>query len=319
MIRNLEHLKSAKDLYPNAWKQADIFRLGRGVDLPKWPAWCFVPMAGWYAIACEGRPVLPLERAGDVGRLAALGTWRISQGIYKFDPELQAALCETVLQGEIPSEVLLRLPEWCIFIETPGLTFQSDNLHGFYVHLESDVNDGRKELRFLLDTDQKLLPMPMHIGPWTVTEALDRVVSESAKQAGVVGMPAPSADLKMGIAQSIAESLQPILALVLYICSDEPDIVDRDQPEQLPQRPQPKKTKHGWKLFPPKKPRIWNVGDQLGEQIRRAPSNDDGSDRNSPRPHLRRAHWHGYWHGPRDGERKFKYRWLPPMVVAGEK
>ena len=174
-------------------------------------------------------------------------------------------------------------------------------------------------MRFLLDTDKQLLPMPMHIGPWTVTEALDRVVSESVKHAGIAGIAAPPNDIKMSAAQSIAESLQPILALVLYICSDEPDIVDRDQPDQTPQRPQPKKTKHGWKLFPPNKPRIWNVGDQLGEQIRRTPSDHDRTERNSPRPHLRRAHWHGFWHGPKDGERKFKYKWLPPMVVAGEK
>ena len=43
-----------------------------------------------------------------------------------------------------------------------------------------------------------------------------------------------------------------------------------------------------------------------------AGSSVDGS---GVRPHVRRAHWHGYWYGPREGERNFKLKWLPPVAV----
>ena len=35
----------------------------------------------------------------------------------------------------------------------------------------------------------------------------------------------------------------------------------------------------------------------------------------SPRPHMRRAHYHHFWTGPHDGERKLIVRWLPPIPV----
>jgi hypothetical protein len=45
-------------------------------------------MAAWCAIVSEGKGPLPLDRIGDVGRLAALGSWRVTQGIYRFDQGL---------------------------------------------------------------------------------------------------------------------------------------------------------------------------------------------------------------------------------------
>lgn len=35
----------------------------------------------------------------------------------------------------------------------------------------------------------------------------------------------------------------------------------------------------------------------------------------SPRPHVRRAHWHHFGTDPRDGERKLVVKWLPPIPV----
>lgn len=320
MLRPNHHLTAAGKLYPQAWQQCDEFRADRGNGLPKWPAWCYLPMAGWYAIASEGAPFLPPQRAGDVGRLSALGTWRVSQGIYRFDEELRTALADTTLKGEIPTEVLLRLPEWCLYIETPGMSWQGSELYGFFVHLEWDANTERKELRLLLDTEASLTPLPVHIGPWTVTEAIDRMHSEAGKHAPKAGIDLPTGAAAMDTIQQLAVEVQPLLAMVLYICSDEPDLQDREHPGEQPKRPQAKRTKHGWRLFPPKKPRIWSVGDTIGETIRQGrQQQDEPGERNSPRPHLRRAHWHGFWHGPKEGERRFRYKWLPPMVVAGEK
>lgn len=316
-IRPLEHLNACSKLYPHAWPQVDIFRQGRGVDLPKWPAWCFLPMAGWLAIASEGAPMgspALLTAAGDAAKLAAIGIWRYSQGIYRLDPDAAEALAGTLLVGEMPTDVLLRLPEWCVYIETPGREWMGSEMHGFWAHLEWDVvTDGRRELRLLLDTEDALTPLVLHLGPWTVTEAVDRFAGEARRQAGIARMAMPAA--QEGGIEAMSAAIQPLLALVLYLCSDEPEIDDREHPGERPGRPKPTRTKKGWRLFPPKKPRIWTVGSGIGQALRSATGGDATG--RTVRPHLRRAHWHGFWTGPRDGERRFSYKWLPPTVVAG--
>ncbi|MFA5633360.1 MAG: hypothetical protein WC997_17840 [Porticoccaceae bacterium] len=313
----LQHLNETSRRFPAAWQRVEIFRQGRGVDLPKWPAWCFLPMAAWLAIASDGEPVeggALLAAAGDAATLAAVGAWRYSQGIYRFDTDAGAALADTLMQGEMPSEVLLRLPEWSAYIETPGRKWANLEIDGFWVHLEWDANSQRKELRFLLDTGAGLLPQILHLGPWTVTEAVDRWYAEARKNAASAGIHVPGLDNPDAV-QATGAAIQPLLAMVLYLCSDEPEIDDQEAPGERPARPKPTRTKKGWRLFPPKKPRIWTVGEKIGSVLRDAQQGEASG--RAVRPHLRRAHWHGFWTGPRDGERKFIYKWLPPTVVAG--
>ena len=76
--------------------------------------------------------------------------------------------------------------------------------------------------------------------------------------------------------------------------------------------------------------RQWDVGYRIGNQFieRKKPqySNpyddedgnivDDRQDRgNSPRPHVRRAHWHHYWAG--EGKKTLILKWLAPIMVNG--
>jgi hypothetical protein len=75
----------------------------------------------------------------------------VTQGVYRFDPTVLDALWETPVTGDIPTEVLYHLPEWCVYVNTPGKTWQGGSLHGFFAHLEHDVDDKRTELRFVLD------------------------------------------------------------------------------------------------------------------------------------------------------------------------
>ena len=62
--------------------------------------------------------------------IAALASWRPTQGIYRFDADLLEAVWQTPLAspstssstsaGKLPTELLYHLPEWCPYIETPG-------------------------------------------------------------------------------------------------------------------------------------------------------------------------------------------------------
>ena len=116
--------------------------------------------------------------------------------------------------------------------------------------------------------------------------------------------------------------LRKALSLVLYICSDEAEIRDRNAPDWEPSFPRPKVTKGEERLFPADRNRVVDVGRELGAMLRegaekREPSAPTGR---SVRPHLRRGHWHGFWTGPRKENRdqqRFFLKWLPPVFVHG--
>lgn len=321
--RALRHLHHYSKKWPEAWQNADLFRAGRGKDLPDWPAWCFLPLAGWLECTRQNQVAInpfdlsALEAVKDAGILAALGSWRLSQGIYQFDPLIFDSLKNTQLERDLPSDTLLRLPQWGLYVETPGMKWLSGILYGFFVHLEHDINTERPELRLVLDTDDGLVPQLLHIGTWPLQEAVDRMLAESSRVSGIT---LPTQGLEgVNIAGHISEALQPIVALVLYLCSEEPDIEDRDYPGQVPGIPQPRKTKKGWRLFPPDKPRHWTVGEVLGEELReavkKAAEAEFKSTGRTVRPHLRKAHWHGFWKGRGEEAKRFVTKWLPPIPV----
>lgn len=310
--RPREHLRAAAQLYPAAWKQFEQFRVDRGRDLPDWPEWCFCPLAGAYAIVSGGGDNrLGPELAGDVGRLGALAAWRMTQGIYRFDPVLYDALVKTPISGDLPAELLYRLPEWCVYIETPGL-----GCMGVFVHLEHDGNTGRAELRLLVDDDRGLTPYPLHLGEWPLSEAVERAVAESRRQAVASGNTIAAVGLSSaGVIESVADAVAPIVSMVLYLCSEQPDI------DGQPMNPQPKRTRHGWRLFPADNPRTWDVGVRLGAALRNAALQQDtgkpaaitGPGRTRPRAHVRVAHWHTYLTG--QGRINRVLRWIPPVPV----
>jgi hypothetical protein len=320
--RPKQHLIAAGKLYPGAWKQVDILRQSKGLDLPDWPDWCYLPLAGTHAIVSEGGS-MPHHLLGDVGRLGALITWRITQGIYRFDPALYAAIIDTPMNSAIPCDMLYRLPEWCVYLETPDLHWAGEPLHGFFAHLEHDINTSRPELRLLLDTDSALTPLPLHLGNWTLEEALQRMQKEAIRQSIAASRSRLAAEISSAdIATRASNELAPLISLLLYLCSAPEEIGTAGH---RPSNPQPKRTKQGWRMFPPDKASTWDVGHRIGSALRRAyqrsetsPPEQAGTG-SSPRGHVRRAHWHGFWKGPKDperaAERQFQLRWLPPIPV----
>ncbi|PKM47003.1 MAG: hypothetical protein CVV05_00880 [Gammaproteobacteria bacterium HGW-Gammaproteobacteria-1] len=312
--RARQHLIAAGKLYPGAWRVLDGMRQERGKSLPDWSEWCYLPLAASYAVVSGGGDNrVPPHLAGDVGRLGALAAWRPTQGIYRFDPTLYAALTDTPLSGDLPCEVLHHLPEWCVYIETPGYEWMGSELYGFYAHLECDPEANREELRLLMDSEAALAPIPIHLGPWPLAEAVARAIDVSRTYGAALGLPVPD-----GIAAATSEAISPLLSLLLYLCADESEIGDG---QARPTMPRPKRTKQGWRLFPADKPAQWDVGVRLGAALRRAYHQqetgrqdiDPQTGRMRPRAHVRCAHWHTYRHG--EGRTLTRLRWLPPIPV----
>lgn len=314
-LRPVWHLEGASKMYPNAWKMIDPYRAARGTELPDWPDWCFLPMAAWYNIVADdaGSAAVPPARIPDVARLAALGAWRYSQGIYRLDPDLYQAVIHTPPTDSIPNEALLHFPEWCLYVETPGLSWFDRPLYGFFAHLEYDTKQHHTELRLLFDGEELLAPFPLHLNGGSLLESVNQSLDVALRQAKAVGFSHSGyAKQKNVMAAEITNEIRPIISLLLYVLSNAVDWPDR----QRPSNPEPKKTRRrGFRLFPADHPRVWNLGTTVGEKIRdyRDRSHKDGY---RLKPHIRRAHWHGFWKGPRDGEREYFLKWLPPIPVG---
>ncbi len=125
-----------------------------------------------------------------------------------------------------------------------------------------------------------------------------------------------ASDEPENLIEILVNSAAPLLALLIYLCSEKPDYS-----RQPPGNPQPRKTKRGFKIFPASSTTTISVGNRLGTAITRAkaenhesPGQPGPGGRKSPIPHIRRAHWHSYWIGPR-GNQTLIVKWLPPIAV----
>ena len=323
MTNPTEILNQYSRRYPSAWEQAMMFRDARGKDLEDWPPWCFLPLSGWYSVvsAQTNKYHIGLDEANDVSVLGALGAWRYTQGVYRFHSELFESLMNTEFNGDLPADVFMRLPEWCVYIETPGMILDGHAIDGYFAFLEWDMNHKHTELRLVSVSGGQAVPMvPIYLGQWSLAEAARKALDTSMRNVSI--------DIPHGAEIETAIKLSPFLSPLLYICADAPEI-EGHEPGDWPAFPKAIKTKKGWKLFPPNKPHVWKIGFDVGEKLRQAREAAEHQDPAKPtvrRAHVRRAHWHGYWTGPRkpkpdapkeEQPRRFSYRWLHPMLVSG--
>jgi hypothetical protein len=268
-------------------------------------------------------------------------TWRLTQGVYWFDETLYPHLISTQGAEKIPVDILCRLPEWCIYLETPGMTMPkidgtslpmygawvsidiksqgmmalaiTPDLDHLYLDYENGVITPEQRLFFILPTQHMSLATGGTVEDG-LAESFDHLqpdLDPRIKQA------------RDEIIRENAEWVKPIVNLLLYLCAG------ADYAGPAPKNPQPKKTKHGLRLFPPNKPTVWDVGVRMGSALRTAYTAQSASDGGAGvgrqvRPHIRRAHWHGFRSGARltpEGQpipaekRRFDLRWLPPIAV----
>ncbi|MFI5304982.1 MAG: AcrVA2 family anti-CRISPR protein [Nitrospiria bacterium] len=252
----------------------------------------------------------------NVNRLAAYSSWRVSKGIYRFDPDLYRELLITPFDGNLPSDVLTRILEYCLYVETPDMFINNTEIHGFYYRLDFNEDVNRYIASFLLDADPNPWPISIQLGSWTLAEGLERNTKDIIENASGPLTVDPN------LTRKFVTLVKPFLNLILYICSENAEIGDG---EKTPGFPKLVKTKKGTKMFVPGGPTVWDVGLRIGAALRRAREverRENGDPQRSVRPHIRRAHWHKYWIGTKklkDGvERRFVHNWIPPIPVKVE-
>ena len=301
--RPLEAVRAVERAYPRIWDMAAVARSCKGdPDIGDWPSYCWLPMAGWGTLVRRNAQRMPIA--------AAVGTWRLSTGIYCYNEDLLKELIRTPIGEQTPTAAFFNLPEYCVYIDTPYNTDYS----GMFAHLEYDMSphlkyssDGQPhgELRLLYlprtgDILNNTVPVMLHLSNNSIIGSLREAYASKS--------------------EIMLENIDNELSLLLYLCSDCPDLGDREPPQYI----EPKIIKGRNKWIPRQKPEVWNVGVRLGASIRHyrqgqsTAQDEDGSiTGRTVRPHIRRAHWHGYWTGPKkeSSRQKFIYKWIPPIPV----
>jgi hypothetical protein len=307
-------LQEQPDQYKQVWREMDRLRYANGNR--SWPDWCFVPQSllnGSFettTASTDGQFVVALSVA------RALGTWRVTQGVYSFDGDVFEHVTNTEQAGPLPVEILLQLPEWCIYVSTPSATFRGDSQFGFFATLDWDSQRSNPTLEIFVFSESAIegLRLPLLRGA-----SLDDCIEKSVTFA-MEGPLAPTMDEIRKLDGERADFMR-MLNLLLFICSQAGEVGEGRAIEL----PMPTKTKKGIRHFPPTKVSVWDVGSRIGAKLRTALSvasdsmTATGETGCTKRPHIRRAHWHGYWLGPRDSEqRTFDLRWMPPIAVNVE-
>ena len=233
--------------WPDAWTTLDQLRAGP----LEWPQWCLLPMGATAAYLSEAAPRFPPP---PIAAVHALYTWRFARSVWLVEPHLAQRLLAQVPDAVPAVGEMARLPEWCVYIagadpEWPGA--------GLWVHLESDDNTGRPELRLLLDPGGGLgdvTPVPVYLDRPTLTEALADFRATALATPGTPGGPRTGQDVRHAAldaaAAQMADRIDAYIGLVAYLLRPEADIALAGRPGVTPVRPS----------RPVRERRVWHIG-----------------------------------------------------------
>lgn len=313
-------------MVPGIWDTIEWVR-DRGIEFGyKWnESICRYPIA--FAIGALNKLGVPKMTAVGIGGFySALAMWRREKRVYRYDLDLLHEVVDTSDDLVIPIDILYQMPAQCVFIEYPDTGF---DVAGFFAWIECDVERKSQELRMMhISHDgQPITNFIVHLYPGkTIGEGIDAAVDLIRRNARKENIDRVI-DYYRESRKSIIESVQ----LLLYICAENADIEENDEQKKV-YRPSQKVADKFREV------RKWDVGDNIGEQIRiiksrqsSQTSNDstnfigsetEDSERGSARkyknrPHTRRAHWHHYWVG--EGRKKLALKWINTMIInAGD-
>ena len=251
-----------------------------------------------------------------------MAAWRMTQAVYTYDSTVFDALWKTPVTGDIPVQIFYHLPDWCVYILTPGQAWMGKSLHGFFAHADFDPRTKRTWLRLQLDVSvpghdfNQAAAVPIDLGDRTIHDSIEHtLISRAANDRFAVKY----SEEELVEFRQVVPSL---ISLVLYLCSENAELFDVAGGKHSLQHPKPTKTKRGLRLYPPDHPTQWNVAYRMGAALRREwavqePGDSSDGTHAKPRPHIRRAHWHSYWVGKvqQPETRRVIVKWLPPIAV----
>lgn len=320
----LHILRSVTKKYPDVWERMDLLhRMNGEKNFPSWPDWCWLPMSAANAYLSVTQP-LPnstfnlWESRFDADLISALALWRHAKEIYSIDSTLEELLAEQD-DLSIPSEILLCLPVHSFYVQTSGEFPLLGQIDGFFTYLEYDPNTQDQELRLLfIKNGIPFFKFFIFLNYPTILESTKAAIQESWPYIRKMGISPEVVDLDAR-AETITMPLQKAMQIILYILAANAEV--EEDPAQAQIRKQGRVIKDRVAEI-----QKWNVGYRIGTTIRSNNAYATSATRqriqhgshSSPRPHIRRGHWHNYWIGPRlqPENRCLVLRWIPPTMVG---
>lgn len=296
------------------------------------PPYCYAPLN------LNTGNINDLETQEDIKFDWLLSIWRKTQGIYRFDNDLLESFNSILTSDmDLPVDPLLNLPEWVIYcdLEDAKIVRKIDpEVKGFLVGINavelkrgnssigatitiglvsySDKNDPLADLKY------KILNFPLYQSLKQSIRLTQIIISSINQDTTTESL--SELDAKFQDTESY-KMLNLIFSMLLYLTSQASDIENSSNKALVPKKPKAVKLKNSYKVFPPENASIWNVGYRIGSDLRKAQAslsqqNTTSSQHSSPRPHIRRAHWHGYWVGSKkENNQKFILKWIPPTLI----
>jgi hypothetical protein len=310
---------------PDAVNTANQFRAVRdayqyGLNCP---AWVDISMrAVGDIILFADLPGSAVEQVQYTEDLTAVILWLRSKMLYSFDSILADTLYNQQFEGDVPTDALMHMPFSCIFVAYSS-TVLGKKCGGFFAWKEWDSACQWTEIQFLYifpDCTSVSFSFPLVGG--TLESAMEKMIESAKKGFFQLGLDA-NEENKTRYDSEIAtysDVIPRAINLLLYLCAAEADVPDYTE---LRKRRTYDSNRNA------KRAVTWTVGERIGAAIRGyklpkevPPSESDeqltAGTHNSPRPHMRRAHWHHYWIGSRDGERALVLKWIPPVPVNAD-
>ena len=263
------------------------------------------------------------EQAFNVSaRTATLSAWCATKGVYVLDSAISRDVLSSSLRGELPVDLLCGLPEWSVYVILPDkLNVVCDaeggytgSMGGFFASVVGSA--GNLSLALLPDlggdvfTTLQVFLLPLRSGynlsDLELNPVRGGIAEERADEARV----------------SVRAMIKVCLNALLFISSQLDDI--RGPHDTRPQRVlrTKKRRRKPPLIIKPRKSTKWEVGWRMGSQLRAARARREGAgavtEGLTPKPHVRRAHWHAYWTGPKalPKKRKLILKWLHPILVG---
>lgn len=298
-------LQSINEKFPNLWNDIDKFRYDQN---QYWHPSVFMPLVLWQKFFRIYFPSMSDDRRiGFTHLISSLAAWRPGQDIIRFEDDDFNNLITTPFKGRLPVSILERVPAWCVYIESPEILVINKMWKGFFLSLEVFQKPELKLLRLLfLAEDMMTYHYVIPLKDWDLCSATGAVNRLIIKKYGVPGI-----DRRQKVERGIFQAVN----LLMRMCASG-FVSQKHQSFNMTNKAHSGTDKKDWRFFAADRPHIHVIGADHGSQTIKGRSGYP-CNRNAPKPHMRRAHFHAYWSGSiKEGTRKLNLRWLPPIPIA---
>lgn len=217
--------------------------------------WQYLTTVEAEEILAEADEAIYDVEAGPLGpvHVAGLAAWRMTQGVFRFAPELEARLLQTPINPVMQGYVMARLPQWCVYVESAA-SLNRFGAHGFWAFVEAG-EQASGALHLLIDEERRIRHVPISLNRTMAlgVAAAIRQTDDDAVSCDEDG----DVLVQQRVVAGVGSVVEAAATLLTYLCCSNANVGDRGR---LPRNPMPVRAGVGWAMFPADRPSVWKVG-----------------------------------------------------------